>query len=170
VLTWKAAGASIRAFGPNTTPAGLRKYRSAWPTLELKVPSIREASPPVTRLITFLIVSGPVKVAVWPVAMPNFSKLWKRLSPRRLPNAAPISIWPPRKLTLGPRLPSVTIWDWAGSGATSTMGIRPRMTMCDRNASCIGYPRKRRIEKLRAGNLAIHPPDGESAADHVPKV
>jgi hypothetical protein len=40
--------------------------------------------------------------------------------------------------------------------------------MCDRNASRIGYSRERLIEKLRAGTLATHLSDGESAADHVP--
>jgi hypothetical protein len=76
-----------------------------------------ETLPPVNRLITFLIVPGPVKVAVWPVVMSNFSKLWNRLSPRRLPRFAPISILPPRRLTLGPTVPSVTICAWTGEAA-----------------------------------------------------
>jgi hypothetical protein len=46
--------------------------------VERRVPSISEVEPPVTRLTTFSTLSGPVKVAVSPTPMPNWSKLWKR--------------------------------------------------------------------------------------------
>jgi hypothetical protein len=78
-------------------------------TVDASLPSMLEISPPVTRLITFLMSPDPVKVAVWPMAMPNFSKLWNKLSPRRAPRSAPILISPPLRLTLGPTVPSVTI-------------------------------------------------------------
>ena len=98
------------------------------------MPSIFEASPPVTRLITFLMSPGPVKVAVWPGAMPNFSKLWNRLPPRRVPRSAPISIWPPRRLTLGPTEPSVTICAWTGP-ADSSAASSGGPSQCERTPS-----------------------------------
>src|SRR3954466_13037947 len=95
-----------------------------------------ETSPPVTRLITFLISPGPVKVAVWPVAMPNFSKLWNRLAPRRVPRSALISIWPPCRLTLGPTEPSVTICAWTGAAASNAASSNG-LSLCERTPSDI---------------------------------
>ena len=51
------------ALGPNTTPAGLRKKRSAPVMVERSAPSMSERSPPVTRVITFAIPAGPENVA-----------------------------------------------------------------------------------------------------------
>src|SRR3954464_13840513 len=98
-----------------------------------------EISPPVTRLITFLIVLGPVKVAVWPVAMPNVSKLWNRLSPRREPRSAPMSTLDPDRLTLGPTEPSVTICAWTGPAASNAaISGGPSLCLCERTPSDIG--------------------------------
>ena len=72
VLTWKAAGTSTLALGPNTTPEGLMKKKSAFPTCERSSPSMLEISPPVTLLMTFSMASGPVKVALSPVKTENF--------------------------------------------------------------------------------------------------
>jgi hypothetical protein len=64
--------------------------------VERSLPSMRDASPPVTREITFetfwgpSIGSGPVKVAVSPWPIPKDRKLWKRVAPRCSPSAGVI--------------------------------------------------------------------------------
>ncbi len=65
----------MRAFFPNMIPEGLRKNISASGIAEISRPSIREAFPPVTRLIMVEILSGPLKVALSPLLILNSPKL-----------------------------------------------------------------------------------------------
>jgi hypothetical protein len=58
--------------------------------VERSVPSIAEGSSPVTRLITFSTLSGPVKVAVSRAPIPKRKKLWKRFPPCRSPSSGVI--------------------------------------------------------------------------------
>ena len=73
-------------------PARLKKQKPAPGMVEWMVPSISERAPPVIRLITLPISSGPVKVARSPVASENFSKLWNRSSPARVPIIADLEL------------------------------------------------------------------------------
>jgi hypothetical protein len=74
------------------------------------VPSMSERAPPVTRLITLRIWSGPEKVARSPVASEKRSKLWNRLRPACRPRSARIANSGPSSWRRGPTVPSVSTW------------------------------------------------------------
>ena len=85
VVTLNEAGMLRLAFWPNIIPAGFIKKRLELPPITWSRPLIYEALPPVTRP-RMLLVSGVVrKFAVWPELTLNWSKLWKRLAPLRVP-------------------------------------------------------------------------------------
>src|SRR4051812_29325174 len=75
--------------------------------VDCSVPSICEASLPVTRLMMFWIDGAPENVAVRPDGMLKLVKLWKRLAPAWLPAV----IWklPPEGVTSVLVVPSRTI-------------------------------------------------------------
>jgi hypothetical protein len=83
---------------------------------DLRVPSIVEGFPPVTRFTTFRMPLDPEKVALSPPTMSKELKLWKRFCPALLPRDSVIGMstllpgngtgvtgpWAP------PKVPSVT--------------------------------------------------------------
>jgi hypothetical protein len=58
--------------------------------VERIVPSMNDASPPVTRPMMLFTELGPLKVADSPVSMENWPKLWNRLPPTCWPRSAGI--------------------------------------------------------------------------------
>ena len=76
-----------RAFSPNSTPAGLSRYKFAPGMVKRSIPSMNETSPPVTRPMMLFTEFGPLKVALSPVLMENWPKLWNRLPPTWRPRS-----------------------------------------------------------------------------------
>ncbi len=50
-----------------------------------------ERWPPVTRAMTLSTAAGPLKVALSPLPIVKWRKLWNRLPPAWLPSSAPIA-------------------------------------------------------------------------------
>ncbi len=114
MLAWNAAGTSICAPRPKTTPAGLmkKKFGAAFAASSRTSPLICDAVPPVTRLTT-LARPGVVvvNVADWEAPTLNTWKLWNRLLPDSLPSVSTIRKFGPASATAGPpSVPSVRIW------------------------------------------------------------
>ena len=87
--------------------------------VEASVPSIEERSPPVTRPITFLMPSGPVKVTL-PLGLDvERGSCGTGCRPGVWPRSAPILMSPPRRLTRRPSVPSVA------TSAAAMRGVVP---------------------------------------------
>jgi hypothetical protein len=87
-------------------PAGLISHRSAPRTVERRVPSIEEGSPPVTRPRMLFRLGGPVKVTL-PPPRRRSARSCGTGSAADLPEVGPTSTSGPVSLTLRPSVPSV---------------------------------------------------------------
>ncbi len=122
VVTLNDAGTLRLAFEPNIMPAGFIKKRLELPPMTWMRPLIYEALPPVI-LPRMLLVSGVErKLAVWPELRLNWSKLWKRLAPLRVPpsmlNSLPWGV----TVVLVPSLAGVMGW-----AVAEVVGIIPNI-------------------------------------------